>query len=121
MAEYQHRQNHDGAGQDGTGADNSSAVPEKGVKNAAESRISIKKTRLSSRVHQVSELFAVVIAILGDFGIQKETLTAAFGVDFFGRKNEPGRHWLWWPALHFVQVADGDSGVELGLPVGDAF
>ena len=58
------------------------------------------------RVRAAGVIFTVVIAI-----------PKAFGVDFFGRKNEPGEHWLRWPALH----ADGDSGIEIGLPGGDAF
>ena len=38
----------------------------------------------------LAEFFAVVVAVLGDFGLEETAMTAAFGVDFFGRENEPG-------------------------------
>jgi hypothetical protein len=69
----------------------------------------------------LAEFFAVVIAILGDFGFQKTAMTAAFGLDFFRRKNEPGGRTFARHAQHFVQVVLFAGGVEIGLPGGNAF
>jgi hypothetical protein len=40
----------------------------------------------------LAEPFAVVMAFLGDFGLQNQAMAAVFGVDFFGLENEPGRY-----------------------------
>ena len=66
------------------------------------------------------ELFPVVVAILGDFGFQKTAMTAAFSLDFLSRKNEPSGEGFIRDAQHFVHVAEGDGGVEIGLAGGDA-
>jgi hypothetical protein len=66
------------------------------------------------------ELRPVVMAFLGDFGFQKKALTAVFGLDFFGLENEPVCLRFGWYTLHFVEVVQGDGGVEIGLAGGDA-
>ena len=68
----------------------------------------------------LAEFFAVVIAILGDFGFEEEAMTAAFGLDFFGRENEPGGCRLVLQGQHFVQVVLFAGGIEVGLAGGDA-
>jgi hypothetical protein len=67
------------------------------------------------------EFFSVVIAFLGDFGFQKAAMTAAFRLDFFGLENEPDGWRFVRYAQHFVKVAKGDGGIEIGLAGGDAF
>jgi hypothetical protein len=37
----------------------------------------------------LTESFAVVMAFLGNFGLEKALVASGFGVDFFRRKNEP--------------------------------
>jgi hypothetical protein len=56
----------------------------------------------SSSVYLLAEFFPVVMAFLGDFGF--EEMAAAFGLDFFGSENEPGRRRFAGQAKHFVQV-----------------
>src|ERR1039458_1193970 len=75
----------------------------------------------SSRVYLLAEFFAVVIAILGDFGFEEEAMTAAFGLDFFGRENEPGGRRFVGDAEHLVEVALFAGAIEIGLAGGEAF
>ena len=64
------------------------------------------------------ELFAVVTTILGDFVFPKKAVTAAFGVDFFGLKNEPSGWRLGRFAQHFVEVVQDGRFVERGFAFG---
>ena len=70
----------------------------------------------------LAESFAIVLALLGDPGFEKEATATGFGIDFVGRKNKPiccrfgtvrARR-----AQHFIHVVDGYGGVESGLAVG---
>jgi hypothetical protein len=76
------------------------------------------------RGQALAEFFAVVTTIVGDFGLKETAMAAAFGVDFFGLENEPGRGpdrcRVVWFAQHFVEIAEGDGGVEVGLAGGCA-
>jgi hypothetical protein len=38
------------------------------------------------------EFFPVVMAFLGDPDLVEAAMAAAFGLDFFGRENEPGSY-----------------------------
>src|SRR5579872_7063940 len=58
------------------------------------------------------------MVIPGDFGFPKAAMMAAFGLDFLGLENEPGRQMFVRHALHFVQVPEGGSGLEFGLAGG---
>jgi hypothetical protein len=39
-----------------------------------------------------ADFFAVVMAFLGDPGFVEAAMAATFGLDFFGRENEPGSY-----------------------------
>jgi hypothetical protein len=68
----------------------------------------------------VAESFAVVVAVLGDFGLEDTAMALAFGLDFFSRENEPGGRGFGRDAQHLVEVALFAGGVESGLARSDA-
>jgi len=64
------------------------------------------------------------MAFLGDPGFEKKATAPGFGVDFFGRKNEPIGGWFGTGrnrrAQHFVHVVEGYGGIESALVGGCA-
>ena len=73
----------------------------------------------------LAEFFPVVMAFLGDPGFVEAAIATAFGLDFFGRENEPGSYrfviCLVRYAQHFVEVVLFAGGVESGLAAVRAF
>jgi hypothetical protein len=66
----------------------------------------------------------IVAEFFGVFRVGETALAAGFGFDFLGRKNEAIRDDVGCRierlVLHFVDVSDGDGGVEFGLAGGGA-
>jgi hypothetical protein len=66
----------------------------------------------------------VVEEFFGVLGVGDAVLAVGFGFDFGGRKNELFGDWFGvlfvWFAFHFLEVALGYGGVELGLAGGSA-